>query len=127
MPSKIYKLVWKAMHERQLIAFSYSGLPRTACPVILGYGPDEKESVFTYQIAGRTSGNEKLPKWKCFRLEKLQQLRIQHGTWLEGASHEQAQSCIRYVDIDVNIPDTLAHTTPLSFGSPKLRPPRTKA
>jgi hypothetical protein len=124
MPSELYQLIWRAMHVRRLIAFKYKDLPRTACPVILGYGSDDEESVFAYQISGRTSGREKLPSWKCFKLRKVTDLTVTDGPWLEGASHQQAQSCIAAVDVDVNIPETLAHKKPLEFGSPKLRPPR---
>jgi|tagenome__1003787_1003787.scaffolds.fasta_scaffold20971307_3 hypothetical protein len=124
MPSELYRLIWQAMRERQLILFKYDGLPRTACPVILGYGADGKESVFAFQIAGRTSGKQKLPAWKCFKLAKAQDPGIQGGQWLEGASHQQTQTCIAFVDVDVNIPERLKHKNPLEFGSPKLRPPR---
>lgn len=112
------------MHARQLIAFKYNELPRTACPVILGYGADGEESAFVYQISGRTSGREKLPGWKCFKLRKVIDLTVKEGPWLEGASHQQVQSCIAAVDVDVNIPETLTHKKPLEFGSQKLRPPR---
>jgi hypothetical protein len=44
--------------------------------------------------------------------------------WREGASHKTTQSCIQFVDLDINIPDTLTHPKPLGFGSPLLRPPR---
>ena len=37
---------------------------------------------------------------------------------------KQPQACVRFVDVDVNIPETLARSEPLSFGSPDLRPPR---
>lgn len=126
MASELYQIIWKAMHARQLLVLQYRGLPRTACPVILGYGVDGEESVFVYQIGGRTSGNEKLPGWKCFKLIKIKDLSLRDGPWLEGASHQQTQTCIAAVDLDVNIPETLKHRKPLEPGSPKLRPPRKK-
>jgi len=112
------------MHARQLIGCKYNGLPRTACPVILGYDKQGEESAFVYQIAGRTSKNEKLPRWTCLKLQGVEELYVQDGAWLEGASHQQTQSCITFVDVDVNIPETLKRKKPLKFGSPKLRPPR---
>ena len=38
--------------------------------------------------------------------------------------HRQAQTCIQFVDVDVNVPETLTRPQPLAFGSPGLRPPR---
>lgn len=81
MPSERYVFISKAMHARQLILFNYGNPPRIAGPVILGYGADGEESVFTYQIGGRTSGNEKLPGWKCFKLDKLSDVIHKDGPW----------------------------------------------
>jgi hypothetical protein len=122
-PSPTYELIRKAVRERQQIVFTYNEHPREACPVILGYGRNDEEAVFAYQFAGRTSEGL-LPQWRCFHLEKIRGLQFRSGTWFEGASHRQPQTCIRFVDVDANIPDTLNHTRPLPFGSPNLRPPR---
>jgi hypothetical protein len=126
MPSELYSSIWKAMRKRQLVVFSYEDLPRRACPVILGYGKDGDERVFVYQTGGRTSGNEKLPKWKCLALNKVKNIRFEDGPWLEGASHRQAQTCVVKVDVDVNIPETLTRAAPLESDSPELLPPRDK-
>ena len=124
MPSESYQLIHKAMHAGQPIACKYNGLPRTACPVILCYDKQKEESVFVYQTAGRTSKDEKLPRWTCLKLRAISDLHVQDGPWLEGASHQRTQTCITLVDVDVNIPETLKHKNPLELGSPKLRPPR---
>jgi hypothetical protein len=123
-PSAFYRMIWQAVRERQQIVFNYEKLPREACPLILGYKPDGQEVLFAYQVAGRTSGNKNLPDWRCFSLVKMSMLATRGGEWLEGESHRQAQSCVRYVDVDANIPDTLTRRQPLPFGSPDLRPPR---
>jgi hypothetical protein len=52
-------------------------------------------------------------------------LQLREGPWIEGTSHKQAQSCVRWVDVDVNIPEMLTRPAPLPFGSPQLRAPRT--
>jgi hypothetical protein len=44
----------------------------------------------------------------------------------EGDSHKQPQTCVQFVDVDANIPDTLTRNQPLPFGSKSLRPPRKK-
>ena len=123
-PRGAYRTIWQAIRERQQVVFSYEGQPREACPLILGYSATGKETVFAYQIGGRTSGGKKLPDWRCFSLAKIGDLATRSGEWLEGDSHKQAQSCVRFVDVDVNIADTLTRPQPLPFGSVELRPPR---
>jgi hypothetical protein len=52
-------------------------------------------------------------------------LQVQAGKWHEGSSHTQPQSCVPFVDVDANIPETLTRPAPLPFGSRALQPPRT--
>jgi len=126
MPSDAYKLIFRALRRRAQLTFRYRDLPRECCPVILGYAADGREVLFAYQFAGSTSGKTKLPQWRCFHIENIRDLSSRPGAWLEGASHMQAQTCVHFVDVDVNIPETLARRQPLPFGSDKLQPPRRK-
>jgi hypothetical protein len=126
MPSQLYTLIWRAVRRRQRIVFRYNDLPRECCPLILGYSKAGDEVVSAYQVAGETSGNKKLPEWRCFRVETMHDAKTKAGEWLEGGSHTQAQTCVQYVDVDANIPETLTRKAPLPFGSPLLRPPRRK-
>jgi hypothetical protein len=124
-PSPIYHLVWQAVRERQHILFDYNGRPRDACPIILGYSETGREAVKVYQVGGETStSNSKLPAWRDIYLDGILKLRLSPGLWREGDSHKQPQSFVKFVDVDVNIPDTLSRPEPLSFGSPLLRRPR---
>src|SRR3954470_14717060 len=100
MPSETYALIRQALRGRRRIAFTYNGLPRDCCPLILGYAKDGHETVSAYQVAGETSGGKKLPEWRCFRLEDVRHLRMTAGDWLEGSSHKQAQMCVQFVDVD---------------------------
>jgi len=124
MPSDAYKLIFRALRRREQLTFSYQGLPRECCPVILGYAADGREVLFAYQFAGATSSKTKLPQWRCFSIEGIGDLRSRPGTWLEGTSHTQAQSCVYFVDVDVNVPESLMRDIPLAFGAKALRPPR---
>ena len=125
MPSDCYCLIWEAARGRRQITCTYDGFHREACPVILGYSVDGEEKVFVYQFAGQSSrANAKLPQWRCLDVDEMRDLKSRNGPWFEGVSHKQAQSCVRFVDIDVNVPETLERTAPLAFGSPLLRPPR---
>jgi hypothetical protein len=124
MPSEVYLLSWQAIRKRKPISFSYKGGAREACPLVLGYDADGEEKVFVYQFDGVTTPGSKLPNWRCFFLSRVNKLALRDGPWREGSSHKQAQSCVRFVDVDVNIPETLTRPAPLPFGSPELRAPR---
>jgi hypothetical protein len=124
MPSEVYARIWQAVRERKQIVFSYKGNAREACAFVLGYAADGRENVFAYQFAGVTSPGSKLPNWRCFSLADLKNLQLRDGEWYEGTSHKQAQVCVRFVDVDANIPETLTRPAPLPFGAPELRPPR---
>jgi hypothetical protein len=124
MPSEAYTLIYRALRRREQLTFSYQGLPRECCPVILGYAADGSEVVFAYQFAGSTSGKSKLPQWRCFYLQNIGDLKSRPGAWLEGTSHTQAQTCVHSVDVDVNIAETLTRDLPLAFGAKALRSPR---
>jgi hypothetical protein len=102
----------------------YDKRPREACPIILGYAADGREVAFAFQFAGLTSEGGTLPAWRCLYLGKVSDLTARAGEWRQGESHRQAQRCVRHVDVDVNIPETLTRARPLPFGSPQLQPPR---
>jgi general stress protein 26 len=121
-PSALYRRFRNAIRARRPIACMYDGLPREVCPIILGYSEDAQESVFVFQFGGKSTG--KLPDWRCFRLSRVSAVRLHNGEWRSGTSHTQPQTCIKHVDVDANIPETLTDEQPLPFGSPKLRPPR---
>jgi predicted DNA-binding transcriptional regulator YafY len=123
-PSATYSTIRQALRRRQQIVFTYHGKPRAACPIVLGYSADGSEALSAYQVAGESSGRRALPGWRCFRLAEIGDLETRDGEWREGDSHKQPQACVRFVDVDVNIPQTLARSEPLPFGSPDLRPPR---
>jgi hypothetical protein len=123
-PSTNYVLVWQAVRKRQHILFAYNEQRRDACPIILGYSEDGREAMKVYQVGGGTSSKGKLPAWRDIYLDGVSGLRLSLGSWREGDSHRRPQSFVKFVDVDVNIPDTLTRPGPLAFGSPLLRPPR---
>jgi hypothetical protein len=124
MPSNAYKLIFRALRQREQLMFSYQGLPRECCPVILGYTADGREVLLACQFAGATSSKTKLPQWRCFYIAGVRELKSRSGEWLEGTSHTQAQTCVHFVDLDANLPETLTRDLPLAFGAKALRSPR---
>jgi general stress protein 26 len=124
-PSATYRLIWEAAHARRQITCLYGGHHREACPHIVGYKELGEEAVFVFQFGGTsTKGLTRGGAWRCFDLDKITDVQAQGGRWFTGTSHKRTQPCIKFVDIDVNVPETLKHRRPLPFGSPKLRPPR---
>jgi general stress protein 26 len=123
--SESYRHIWQAIRARKQIACSYDGRYREACPHILGYKTSGKEAVFVFQIGGESSS--RLPpggEWRCLDLDRITDLQLRDGAWRGGTRHSKPQACIQFVDVDVNMPDTLTHPEPLPFGSRALRPPR---
>ena len=124
MPSGAYTLIHRALRRREQLTFSYQGLSRECCPVILGYAADGREVLLACQFAGATSSRSKLPQWRCFYVESIGDLRSRPGAWLEGTGHSQTQNCVHFVDVDVNVPESLTRDLPLAFGAKALQPPR---
>jgi hypothetical protein len=123
-PSTVYKQIWRAVRERKQIICTFDGKYREACPIILGYAADGSERVLVFQFGGETSPRSRLPGWRSFLLTKIHDLKLRDGRWVEGDTHRQTQSHIQFIDVDVNIPQTLTRPAPLPFGSPQLQPPR---
>jgi hypothetical protein len=124
-PGTAYRLLWRAVRARKQVTCVYDGCYREVCPIILGYATDAQEAVFVFQFGGASTRT--LPAggdWRCFHLAGVTDIRLRNGEWRSGTRHSRAQTCIRYVDVDVNIPETLTRAQPLAFGSPELRPPR---
>jgi hypothetical protein len=102
MPSPTYKLFAQAMISRKQILCIYDGYPRAICPAILGHSKGE-EKALVYQFAGGSSKGLPLEgQWKCFLLARVNDIRLRDGPWHAGSSHQQPQSCVEDVDLDVN-------------------------
>jgi len=124
-PSTAYRIIWKAIRARKQIVCSYKNRPREVFPHILGYKASGEEAVFMFQVGGESS--QPLPPggdWRCFDLDGIADIQVREGSWRGDSRHRQAQTCIQFVDVDVNVPETLTRPQPLAFGSPALRPPR---
>jgi hypothetical protein len=103
MPSAAYNLFRAAMFAEQQVHCIYDGHTRELCPVILGHSNGE-EKVLAYQVGGTSSkGLPRGGEWKCLLLSKVRDPQLRNGPWREGERHSQEQSCVREVDIDINI------------------------
>ncbi|HLG87968.1 MAG TPA: YdeI/OmpD-associated family protein [Alphaproteobacteria bacterium] len=105
MPSPTYKLFARAMAERKQVICSYDGYRRELCPIVLGHSKG-REVALTYQFAGGSkSGLPVGGDWKCLELAKASAVALRDGPWHAGSKHQQRQSCVEIVDLDVN-PDS---------------------
>jgi general stress protein 26 len=123
--SESYRRIWQAARTRKQITLTYGGHHREACPHIVGYGQSGQGAVLAFQFGGTSS--QPLPRsgeWRCFTIDKVTDIRLRDGRWHSGKGHSKTQPCIQYVDVDVNVPETLTHGEPLAFGSRGLRRPR---
>lgn len=102
-PSAVYLLFREAILERKQVTCSYQGSYRELCPVIIGHTRGQ-ERVLAFQFAGGSS--TRLPPggdWKCLDLSKVANAQIRDGAWHEGTRHTTTQTCVRHVDIDLNV------------------------
>jgi general stress protein 26 len=123
--SETYRHIWQAARTRKHVTFSYGGHYREVCPHIVGYKQSREAAVLAFQFGGTSSkGLPPKGEWRCFTIDKMTDIQTRSGRWHSGEGHSKTQPCIQHVDVDVNVPQTLTHPKPLSFGSQALRPPR---
>jgi hypothetical protein len=101
MPSATYTLFRNAILDEQQVVCLYDGRVRELCPHIIGTNKSGEEVVLAWQFAGESSGL--LPQWRCLKLANVRDARAREGRWLEGGSHQTTQTCVRDVDLDINI------------------------
>jgi general stress protein 26 len=124
-PSTAYRIIWKAIRARKQIVCSYEHHPREVFAHILGYRASGEEAVLVFQVGGESSKPlSPAGEWRCFDLDGIADIQVRESPWRGGSRHRKAQTCIPFVDVDVNVPETLTRPQPLAFGSPGLRPPR---
>jgi hypothetical protein len=102
MPGAVYRLFAEAMAERKQILCTYDGHRRELCPIILGHSQGQ-EKALTFQFGGESSKG--LPpggEWKCLFLAKVSDVQLRDGPWRAGDRHQQRQTCVEIVDLDVN-------------------------
>jgi hypothetical protein len=102
MTSATYDLFAKAMAEGKPVRCTYGGYQRIVCPVILGHTKGE-EKALVFQTGGQSS--KPLPsqgQWRCLKLASVTDAALHDGPWRSGSSHQQAQTCVEDVELDVN-------------------------
>ncbi|MBR0700669.1 hypothetical protein JQ599_12235 [Bradyrhizobium diazoefficiens] len=102
MPSRTYALFRNAILAEQQVTCVYEGRHRELCPPhIIGTNKAGEEAVLTWQFAGESSGP--LPQWRCLKLANVSNARARDGRWHERSSHWSTQTCVKNIDIDINV------------------------
>jgi hypothetical protein len=102
--SMTYRLIRQAMVDRKQIVCRFDGYRREFCPIIIGRGKG-RERVFVFQFGGGSStGLRPGGDWRCLDIERLTDVELRDGPWIEGESHKREQPCIDDLDLDVNVP-----------------------
>lgn len=98
-------LLRRAMLTRSQVLAVYKGFRRELCPHVLGTRGGRDWCLF-YQFAGETSqgriGVEAEPEWKCMAVDQLERVELREGPWHTGTSHRREQTCVEFVELDVN-------------------------
>ena len=103
MPSANYQLIRRAIEGEQQITCTYQGHYRELCPHIIGH-TDGEERLLAWQFGGKTSGV--LPAggaWKCLDIAKMSGIAARDERRHAGSSHQKEQTCVRGIDLDINI------------------------
>ena len=101
MPSATYTLFHDAILGEQQVVCFYDGRIRELCPHIIGTNRRGEEVVLAWQFGGESSGP--LPQWRCLKLANVSDARTRRGRWHEGGSHRTTQTCVREIDLDINV------------------------
>jgi hypothetical protein len=101
MPSATYTLFRNAILGERQVVCRYDGRARELCPHIIGTNRRGEEVVLAWQFGGESSGP--LPQWRCLKLANISNARMREGHWHEGGSHLTTQTCVSYIDLDINV------------------------
>jgi hypothetical protein len=101
MPSTTYILFRNAILGEKQVVCRYDGRLRELCPHIIGTNKRGEEVVLAWQFGGESSGP--LPQWRCLKLANVSDASTRRGRWHEGGSHQTTQTCVRDIDLDINV------------------------
>jgi predicted DNA-binding transcriptional regulator YafY len=107
MHSATFDIVARAILTRQQLTFVYEGHRRETCPHILGHRA-AREAMLAYQFGGTSSrGLPPKGEWRCFYVDRMQDVRAREGRWHTGGSHQKTQACVDtfYLDVNTQVPN----------------------
>ena len=102
---EIYRLVWAAVANKQLVEAVYQGRLRLFCPHRLGRNREGRLRVYcatsTAAIARADSSlSVRLQTGVVLSLEKLSRVNLIEDVWRTAPNHSRPTSCVAEADID---------------------------
>src|SRR5258707_6069139 len=95
MPSDAYTLIFHALRRREQVTFSYQGLPRECCPVILGYAADGREVLSPISFQARPAARRSCRNGAASMLQvSLISDRDREPGWKARATRRRRAVCI---------------------------------
>src|SRR5260370_20211059 len=104
---EIYRIVRRAVINRNPISAMYHGCHRLLCPHRLGWNGKRQARVLCYQYGGDSeSGLEPMgssANWRCIAVDDLRDVELLFGAWRTAPNHWRPQTCVAEVDVDVDV------------------------
>ena len=101
---EIYRLVWRAVANKQPIEAGYQGRSRLFRPHRLGRNREGQLRALCYQYGGDSqSGLQPVgspANWRCIAIEKLSRVKLLQDRWRTAPNHSRPASCVIDADID---------------------------
>lgn len=97
-----YDILKSAILNKQQVTCLYRGHVRSICPHVIGT-KNGKPQVLTWQFAGGSSSG--LPpggEWRCMEVAGITNALAQDGEWHTGGRHTKPQTCVDWVDVEVD-------------------------
>ena len=101
--TEVYELLREAIINKDQVVCEYQGYQREICPHVIGT-KEGKRQMLAYQFGGHSSRG--LPPggaWRCMVVDEITNaVSIPSDEWHTGDRHTKRQTCVDYVDEEVD-------------------------
>ena len=102
-----YQLIRRAVAEKKIVVATYKNCRRWMCPHIIGKNRLGREQALFYQFRGESDHglgpDGSSSNWRCIPTDNLIDVSIISGEWHTAANHSRSQTCVYYIDAQVEI------------------------
>jgi hypothetical protein len=95
-----YDFIRQAVIDRCCLTATYEHRIRHFSPHSIGRDDDGERHVMAFQYGGQSS--KPLPplgQWRCFAVQKLQNVLRNTDDWRTGPGHSRPNKCVTHVDV----------------------------
>lgn len=101
----VYDIINDAIVNRKTIVAYYKGHRRLMCPHALGTKRGRRHALF-YQFGGTSESGLSYDgspnNWRCLDIDDLRDVSSEPGTWHTARNHSRRQTCIDFIDVEVD-------------------------